>query len=45
MYDKSLTIWKEAPYLSDEGYKISLGANSKIVVPAGIKTFKLVKVK
>lgn len=43
--DKTITVWKNASYLNDEGYKASLGSESSIVVPAGIKSFKLVKVR
>ncbi len=45
LHDNTLIIWKSAEALNEEGKKVSLGGNSKIVIPSGIKQFKLVKVK
>ena len=43
LFDKSISIWKKTPQLSEEGYKASLGEKSKLEVPAGIKQIRLVK--
>lgn len=43
VWDKTISIYKWSSHLNDEGYKISLGNESKIKITAGIRQFKLVK--
>ena len=45
IHDSTLIIWKSAEALNEKGKKVSLGEGSRLVIPAGISKFKLVKVK